>query len=88
MMTRSKWISLPVMIASAAVAKDIYISPDGAAGAPGSRDEPMASLEQAAENARPGDKIHLLEGRYAEPMEVTGIPAAWSRWPQPGIAPS
>jgi hypothetical protein len=41
-----------------------FVSPDGDDGAPGTFDEPWASLHKAAETIRPGDTVYVRGGQY------------------------
>ncbi len=46
------------------VGRDYYVSPRGSDGANGTADHPWASIQHAAEKARPGDTVHVASGTY------------------------
>lgn len=65
-----------------------FVHPDGAASNRGTRDEPLGSIQDALQEAKPGDTVHALPGRYHEvvktvrpgkpdkPITITGPPDA------------
>lgn len=67
---------------------DIYVGPDGSAANPGTRTEPVGSIQGALDRASPGERIHVLDGEYQEqihtvragqpgsPITITGSPDA------------
>lgn len=68
-----RWIALVGMIILSAVsfttplqARDLYVSPDGNDGNPGTKAKPFATLGRLAEAAKPGDVCYLGEGVYRE----------------------
>ena len=48
----------------------LWVSPDGDDAGPGTRAEPWATIQHAADTARPGDIIHVAGGTYAERVEI------------------
>jgi len=54
-------------------AAGVYVSPQGADGADGSRTHPFRTIARAVGGVAAGDRILLLEGRYADPVVVSGI---------------
>ena len=58
--------SLAARTGSAAAQGNVYyIAPDGDDGAPGTADEPWATLQHAADTVAPGDEVVVLDGTYA-----------------------
>lgn len=54
-------------------AADVYVSPDGSDNAAGSQTNPLRTINKALEGVSPADKVLLLQGRYAEPVVLSGI---------------
>ena len=50
--------------ASSAVAGALYVGPQGASGAAGTAEDPLGSLQEAVDQAGPGDRVLLLDGTY------------------------
>ena len=51
-------------------AAEIYVSPNGKAGNPGTAEAPMKSIRSAVNKAQPGDTVKLLPGVYRENVTV------------------
>ncbi|MFB3882930.1 MAG: NosD domain-containing protein [Armatimonadota bacterium] len=49
--------------------RTIYVSPAGRSGAPGSREAPLGSVQEALDVAVAGDTVHLLPGAYRERVQ-------------------
>ena len=47
-----------------------WVAPDGNDAGPGTRDEPWATLQRAADSARPGATVYVRGGVYAQRLEV------------------
>jgi hypothetical protein len=47
-----------------------WVAPDGDDAGPGTREQPWATIQHAAEAARPGDTVLVAGGRYAERVDV------------------
>jgi len=54
-------------------AADFYVSPQGSDAAAGSRVHPFRTIGKAVECVSVGGRVLLLEGRYADPVVVSGI---------------
>ncbi|KAL4962918.1 putative pectate lyase [Aspergillus stella-maris] len=54
----------------AAVAADIYVSPDGSDDAAGTVDAPLLSIQLAVDNAAAGDTIYLRAGTYSPTTNI------------------
>ena len=66
-MSRGVWLSLLVMrMATATPAETYYVAPDGSDGSPGSKAEPLRTIQKAASLARAGDTILVRDGVYSE----------------------
>ncbi len=52
------------------IAATLFVSPDGQPGSPGTQQNPLPSLVDAAAIAQPGDTIQMLPGVYHEPKTV------------------
>ncbi len=48
-----------------------FVAPDGSDSAPGTRDQPWETIQQAADSAQPGDVICLRGGTYPTPEGVS-----------------
>ncbi|MHC4199734.1 MAG: right-handed parallel beta-helix repeat-containing protein [Planctomycetota bacterium] len=55
-----------------AMAPGPCISPEGDDGASGTAEKPFATLGRALRELTPGETIHLLPGRYTDPIVITG----------------
>lgn len=58
----------------------IHVATDGDAGAPGTVDQPLASISEAVSRAQPGQHVLVRRGRYAEEVLISGVsgrPDAW-----------
>ncbi|MGM0493607.1 MAG: PKD domain-containing protein [Armatimonadota bacterium] len=57
--------SVAIGMATVACAATYHVSPDGSDDAPGSAEQPWATVTHAAEQAGPGDTVVLTPGEYA-----------------------
>jgi hypothetical protein len=62
-------------------ARTHYVAPNGDDNGPGSKDRPWATINHAAEQARPGETIMIAGGRYILRAQIrvknSGTAAAW-----------
>ena len=52
-------------LAMSSAARDLYVGPEGADDAPGTREQPWRSLSKVNAEAGPGDTVHFLPGEYS-----------------------
>lgn len=50
--------------------RTLWVAPDGDDAGPGSEDEPLSTIQRAAEIARPGDTVLVSGGTYTERVDV------------------
>ncbi len=62
--------ALPGTTASATQAADLYVSPAGDDGNPGTLDEPLRTVQAAVDLAGPGTTVHLRAGTYAPATNI------------------
>lgn len=57
---------------------DIYVDPNGSADNPGTKDDPVGSIQVALNRASAGERIHVLDGEYQEQVHTvrSGEPGA------------
>jgi hypothetical protein len=55
---------------SAGDERTIFVGPDGSRGNPGTREAPLASIQEGLERAQPGERVHVLDGEYREFVET------------------
>ncbi|KAF2136189.1 polysaccharide lyase family 9 protein [Aplosporella prunicola CBS 121167] len=58
------------LLASSALAADLYVSPEGTDSGTGSLDSPYASIQTAVDNAAAGDTIYLRGGTYTPTSNI------------------
>lgn len=70
---RLQWLPAVVMLAAfrAALADTHFVAPDGNPSAAGTIDDPLASIQAAADRANPGDVIQIRGGTYGQRVSVT-----------------
>lgn len=71
MMKHGWLITLAIMLGATAHATDWYVSPAGSDDAPGSIEQPFATIQHAADIIQPGDTCYLREGTYREQVTLT-----------------
>ncbi|MFQ5808064.1 MAG: right-handed parallel beta-helix repeat-containing protein [Armatimonadota bacterium] len=59
-----------VLATSASWAAEYYVAPDGSDGGPGTQQEPLRTIQWAADMMRPGDTCYVREGTYRETVNV------------------
>jgi len=71
MMMKHGWLIALAAVMSAGVnAADWYVSPSGSDPAPGSIEQPFATIQHAADIIQPGDTCYLREGTYREQVTL------------------
>lgn len=60
--------TIPLLLATGALAADIFVSPDGSGS--GTIDAPYGSIQDAVDAAQAGDTIYLREGTYAPDVNI------------------
>ena len=65
-----KHLYLPIMLIGFGICSgaEIYVSPEGSDGAPGSAEAPFRTLAEASDVAQPGDTVIILTGVYRETL--------------------
>jgi hypothetical protein len=66
-------VGLVVSVGPPLLAADVYVSPRGSDDTVGSLSHPFHTIGRALEGVSAGDRVLLLEGRYAEPVVAKGI---------------
>ncbi len=59
-----------------AMGRDLFVSPDGTDGGPGTRQQPFRTIQQAVDVLQPGDTCFVCEGTYREHVTFrhSGLP--------------
>ncbi|MGD8239354.1 MAG: right-handed parallel beta-helix repeat-containing protein [Armatimonadota bacterium] len=75
-----------VLATSASWAGEYYVAPDGSDGGPGTQQEPLRTIQRAADMLRPGDTCYVREGTYRETVSVArsgepGRPIRFAAYP-------
>jgi len=95
-MTKALCIILALMVASPAGATNVFVSPSGSAGFPGSSGTPC-SMATANANVQPGDFVRMADGTYStapvpatsgnsvNPITYMGNPSNWTAVTVPAI---
>jgi len=65
-------IGFVMMLCTAVLGNDYYVSQSGDDGNPGSKDKPFKTIQKAASVMAAGDTCYVGEGRYTESVQVTG----------------
>jgi parallel beta-helix repeat protein len=67
--------TLPLLGSCAAIAKDIYVAPNGNNSNPGTQSQPLASIQNAVYEAVPGDTIYVRQGTYYPSQRIEIYPS-------------
>jgi parallel beta-helix repeat protein len=78
-------VAVLLLAGAAGVAADtseagaLYVSPDGDDANPGTKDEPLRTIQKAGDVAEPGTTVHVGPGDYPGEvlLETAGTPDAW-----------
>ena len=55
------------------IARDIHVSLEGSDGNPGTLEAPFLTFKRALMDLKGGDRLVIHDGRYVEPLELTGL---------------
>ncbi len=65
--------------APAATGEELYVAPDGDDANPGTKERPFRTIQNGADQARPGDVVRIRAGTYPEQVSIkrSGVPGRY-----------